>query len=441
MAAPDTVSTLDRRIGVTPWERLRPWGAVSWSVRIGAFLVVLASLLAAADEPLRVADIVRYLEAGISERIVLAEVRDRGMAEPVDAVKEEALRRAGASDTVLEAVRRAAPPPPPAAEPIREPSTAFPSPPASSSGRNLPRFGVSTRSVRVPVSVVDKGGNPITNLSAADFRVTEEGKPEEITFFSGERKPLRLAIALDVSGSMADKVDEVVDALKHFIDLLEPADEVLVLTFNDEVRVVQDFTSDRRRVRRILDSLSPQGGTALRDAVIEAIQRVADAPAESKAVVLITDGVDTASRASFKDAREAARRAEVPVYSIGIGHESEGLRILGGLVLGLPGGRGGHGGHGGGAGGGGADFDARPLLDLAEETGAQAQILRDAEHHHTGKVDKIKEAAEAIALALRYRYLLAYEPDAVGKGGWRRIQVKVDRPSADVRARKGYYPE
>ena len=412
-----------------------------------AFLVLVTSALAAPDAPLRVADVVGFLQAGVSERAVLAEVRERGMAEAVDAEDEDALRRAGASDVVLEAVRLAAPAPapPPAPAPEASPDPVpWPSPPSPAGGRSLPSFGVSTRSVRVPVSVVDKRGRPITGLTAADFKLSEEGKREEITFFSGERKPLRLAVALDVSGSMADKVEEVVDALEHFVDLLEPADEVLVLTFADEVRVVQDFTADRRRVRRVLTSIFPQGGTALHDAVIEVIRLVAPAPEESKAVVLITDGSDTASQASFDDAREAARRAEVPVYSIGIGHQEGGHGLLDGLVLGLPGGHGGRGGHGrpgrtGGA--GGADFDARPLLKLAEETGAHAAILRDAEHHHTGEVDKIREAAESIALALRHRYLLAYEPSVEGKRGWRRIQVTVDRSGTAVRARKGYYPD
>ncbi len=165
-------------------------------MRVGGFLVLLTSLLAAADEPLRVADLVRFLEAGISERIILAEVRDRGMAEPVDADSQEALRRARASDASLE-VGAAAPPPSPAAEPPPEPSTAWPSPRASPRGRDLPRFGVSARSVRVPVSVVDKRGKPITDLSAADFRVTEEGTPEEITFFSGERNRHRYLLAYE----------------------------------------------------------------------------------------------------------------------------------------------------------------------------------------------------------------------------------------------------
>ena len=109
-----------------------------------------------------------------------------------------------------------------------------------------------------------------------------------MTFFSGERKPLRIALALDVSGSMANKMSEVADALRHFIDLLEPEDEIMVITFSGDVHVEQDFTSDRDLLERVFNRLRPAQGTALYDAALEAIQRVAPGPAESKAVVLVT---------------------------------------------------------------------------------------------------------------------------------------------------------
>ena len=117
---------------------------------------------------------------------------------------------------------------------------------------------------------------------------------------------------------MENKIRQVAAALSHFIDLLEPADEILVLTFNDRVELVQDFTSDRAQLARVLDVLEPSGGTALYDAAYAAIEAVAALPAESKAVVLVTDGVDTASATSFAMLREVARRAEVPVFSIGL---------------------------------------------------------------------------------------------------------------------------
>lgn len=402
-----------------------------------AVSLLFGLIAAAADAPLRIADLVRFLQAGVSERAILSEVRERGVGEPFDAEKEQALRSAGATDAVVDAVRSAAPQPPP--PPPVVPRAADPGPPvvAQQGGPGPPSFGVSTRTVRVPVSVLDKKGKPVTTLAAADFRVAEEGRAQEITFFGRERKPLRLVVALDVSGSMQDKVDEVADALKHFLELLEAEDEVLVLAFSDGVQVLQGFTSDRRRLGRVLDSLQPAGGTALFDAVIDAIRRVAPASVESKAIVVVTDGLDTASAASFRDAREAARRAEVPIYSIGIGHPESGGHLLGGVFRGFRGRR--PGGHGGTASGGRADFDPQPLLDLAEETGGRAEILKEAEHHHRGGVDLIKQAAEGIALSLRHRYLLAYEPSVDGKPGWREIQVKVDRPSVSVRARKGYY--
>jgi VWFA-related protein len=187
---------------------------------------------------------------------------------------------------------------------------------------------------------------------------------------------------------------------------------------------------------------------------------VASGPAESKAVVLVTDGVDTASRASFDDLREIARHSEVPIFSLGIGGETTFRSIfnpMGGIgrfpIPGRrpgrgprggwpPGGGGGWPGGGGGQGGpvGGSDgFDARPLIDLADDTGGRAAILKGLDRN-TGKVDRLKEAVESIAITLRHRYLVGYEPET-GKRGWRKIKVEVDRPSVTVQARKGYYTE
>jgi VWFA-related protein len=305
----------------------------------------------------------------------------------------------------------------------------------------------------------------VLGLHGNDFTIAEDGRRQEVTFFSGERRPLRIALALDVSTSMANKMREVSAALQHFIDLLEPEDEILVLTFSADLHVEQDFTSDRELLERVFSRLQPASGTALFDAAMEAIRRVAPGPAESKAVVLVTDGVDTSSRASFSDLRELARRSEVPVFSLGIGSDvsfrstfDPGGRIGGRMPRGPgrgPGGRGWPGGGGGGwpGGGGGGwpggrrfptgpteqDFDARPLLDLAEDTGARAAILKGLEHDR-GKIDRLQEAVESIAITLRHRYLVGYEPPA-SKPGWRKIKVEVDRSPVTVQARKGYYAE
>jgi VWFA-related protein len=307
--------------------------------------------------------------------------------------------------------------------------------------------------------VLDKNGRPVLGLREEDFTLSENGRRQPVTFFSGARQPMKVVLALDVSGSMRDKTDEVADSLRHFINLLEPDDQIMVLTFSASVHVDQEFTSDRQALERVFSRLRADQGTALYDAAAEAIRRLSKEPAESKAVVLVTDGVDTASSATFSEVRELARRSEVPVFSIGIegGYQARSIftpsarrprsggRWPGGR--GWPGGgRGWPGGGGGGRGwpgtGGSAprggpkdpDFDARPLRELAEDTGARAEILEADEDR------RLQQAVESIAVTLRHRYLVGYEPEP-GKAGWRTIQVEVDRPSTRVQARKGYYAE
>ena len=435
-----------------------------FAVRAGTALVlVLAALAAGAggDDPLAAADVARFLKAGISEHTILTELRERGFAEPVDEAVETTLREAGASETLIVAVRRAAPqrPSTAAAPVVVTPQGRAPAAVVPAAGGHVPIFGASAKSVRVPVSVLDKQGQPILGLQGADFSIAEDGHRQEVTFFSGERRPLRIALALDVSTSMSSKMREVSAALQHFIDLLEPSDEILVLTFSADLHVEQDFTSDRELLERVFSRLHPASGTALYDAAIEAIGRVAEGPAESKAVVLVTDGKDTASRASFEELREVARRSEVPVFSLGIGGDTTfrrmfdpggGIRIPGiprgpGRGPRLPGGWPGGGGGGGWPGGRGQgnpaepDFDARPLLDLADDTGGRATILKGLERDRGGR-DQLQEAVETIAVTLRHRYLVGYEPPA-SKPGWRKIKVDVDRSPATVQARKGYYSE
>jgi VWFA-related protein len=456
---------------------------VSGGLRRALATVLLLGVTAAlavgvrGDEPLATADLVRFLRAGISERIILAELRDRGFSEPLDSARETQLRDVGATETLIVAVRRAAPASAPAAA-APAPGTkgassaagdaGFPTPTTRVHG---PTFSASTHTVRVPVSVLDKLGNPVMGLHGEDFQIQEDGKKQEVTYFSGERRPLRIALALDVSASMENKIREVEAALRHFIDLLEPEDEILVLLFNDHVDVVQDFTSDRNRLGRVLNMLEPAGATALFDAAKEAIERVAPGSAESKAVVLVTDGMDTVSATSWGELRELAKRSEVPVFSIGLGSDFTFRSVFSGpagpigggripgrgpgrVPRGWPGGGGGGGGWPGGGGGGGGwphgpmpgasgpggnDFDASALLDLAEETGARAEVLKGLDRDR-GNVDRLKDAVESIAMTLRHRYLVGYDP-ATGKRGWRKIKVDVDRPQVTARARKGYYSE
>jgi VWFA-related protein len=427
--------------------------------RMAAILVGLAMAAAAvvrAEAPLTTTDLARFLRAGISEGTILKELQSRGFGEALDPVREKTLREAGATETLIVAVRRAAPADAPSTLPLLEKRST-----PAGAGRE-PTFSAAARTVRVPVSVLDKTGEPVLGLEEADFKISENGKPREVTLFSGERRPLRIALALDLSRSMQNKIRQVEEALRHFIDVLEPADQIMVITFSTRVHIAQDLTSDRDRLESVLDNLEPEGATALYDATYEAIKRVSAGPAESKAVVLVTDGVDTVSQISFDNLREYARRSEVPVYSIGLDVPNDEHDYH------RPGGSGGHGGHGGYGGGRGGfpgggpwggghggmggygpgrmraeGFDGKPLIELADDTGGRAQILKGLEHYspdsETPGSGKLKAAVESIASTLRHRYLIGYEP-LDGKPGWRTIKVDVDRPpDASARARKGYY--
>src|SRR5262245_11470001 len=165
---------------------------------LAALLLAALAVGARGDELLTTADVVRFLKAGISESTILTELGQRGFGEPLDDSREAALREAGASETLIVAIRRTAPPAAVAAPPAPSPGgTRREAPLPRTPGPRGLTFGVAARSVRVPVSVLDKKGDPVLGLHEADFRVSEDGRRQNVTYFSGERRPLRIALALD----------------------------------------------------------------------------------------------------------------------------------------------------------------------------------------------------------------------------------------------------
>ena len=274
-----------------------------------AFATVLLLVVTAAmavgvrgDDPLATADLVRFLRAGISERIILAELRDRGFGEPLDSGHETQLRDAGATETLIVAVRRLAPASAPAATaPKGGKGTAAPADvgtlPTATTRVHGPTFGSSTRTVRVPVSVLDKRGNPVMGLQGEDFQIEEDGKKQEVTYFSGERLASRSPSTR--GASMEFQIREV-EAARTFIDgagRRTRSSSSPSTTASTRV----DFTSDRNwrsRARR------QQAGATAFGACKEAIKR--GPGAAEWPVVLVTDGMDAVS-ATFRG--RAARAA------------------------------------------------------------------------------------------------------------------------------------
>jgi VWFA-related protein len=181
-------------------------------------------------------------------------------------------------------------------------------------------FRTGVELINVTATVTDQNGHFVSGLTANDFVLYEDGKPQEIKQFESERVPVSLGIALDTSGSMlGEKIVAAQAALNRFlIDLLGPQDEVFLYRFDGRPELVQGWTEDRRALSRSLGSIRPNGGTAMYDTVAEAVPMSQSGSRRKKALVVISDGNDTSSRTPVDDLRQRIRESEVLIYAIGI---------------------------------------------------------------------------------------------------------------------------
>jgi Ca-activated chloride channel family protein len=324
---------------------------------------------------------------------------------------------------------------------------------------------VNTTLVTIPVSVMDRNGRFIPDLRQQEFRIYEDGVEHEVAYFASVEKPFTLALVLDTSASTRFRLDEIQDAAIAFIDQLRPDDRVLIVSFDEEVRVLAEATNNRNVLRDAIRRTRTGGNTRLYDAVDLVINQRLNREQGRKAVILFTDGVDTTSRhASYQSNVRDAEELDALIYPVQYDTSSDvygsgggggtqwpsprrGPRsatdifgdILGGV---LGGGRGGGRRNrgpviwgGGGNSGGTSPEDYRRadayLRDLAYKTGARlyrADTTRD-----------LSQSFALIAEELRRQYSLGYYPKTTAQAGTRRqIKVRVMRPDLIVRARDSY---
>ncbi len=326
---------------------------------------------------------------------------------------------------------------------------------------------VNTSLVTIPVSVMDRAGKYVPSIRQAEFRIWEEGVEQEIAYFATVEKPFTVALVLDTSGSTKYRLPEIQDAAIAFVNQLRPEDRVLVVSFDDQVRVLSEATSDRARLRDAIRRVRPGEGTKLYDAVDFIINQRFNRIDGRKAILLFTDGVDTTSRrASYESNARDAEELDALIYPVqydtydsraasqggGIGgvYGGGGSRRRSGGIAGILGdilsggtisiGSGGGGGRRGGGGGGtnctGCTREEYErgnayLNDLARLSGARlyrAETTRD-----------IEGAFSLVAEELRRQYSLGYYPKQQGQSGQRRrIKVRVTRPDLAVQARDSY---
>ncbi|MEQ1727580.1 MAG: VWA domain-containing protein [Vicinamibacterales bacterium] len=332
-------------------------------------------------------------------------------------------------------------------------------PPATPPVQPGARFTSGVELINVTATVSDASGRFVPGLRQDDFVVYEDGRPQDVTYFSAERVPVSLGLVLDTSGSMAgDKIDDAKSALDRFVyDLLDERDELFLYRFSDHPVFVQGWTSDRALLSRAIGRVSPDGGTAMYDAVLEALPLAATGRHAKKALVVISDGNDTSSIATLNDVRERLRGSEVLVYAVGIDGDSLDQfrrsppqpRIQPRPPNRFPpgGGRFPRGGPGGRlpffpqifdpggrrqfpASGNDDRVNVTALRDLTDDSGGRTEIVRTARD--------LNPATASIADELSKQYAIGYVSPAGHDGQWHSIRVELRNQSYRVRARRGY---
>ena len=313
------------------------------------------------------------------------------------------------------------------------------------------RFKSGVELINVTVTVSDASGRFVPNLRKDDFILSEDDQPQTITHFSAERVPVSLGIALDTSGSMeGEKIKAAHGALDRFLfDLLDRQDEIFIYLFSNYPRLLQGWTTDRNLLSRALGRITPNGGTALYDTVEEAIPLTSRGQNVKKALLVISDGNDTASRADIRDVRRDIRESETLVYAIGIDAAAETVRSappprtpFPPIPFPFPPGRGrGRGGWpqypppqgptgGWSRGSGDERVNVAALRDMTDDSGGRTEIIRDPQD--------LDPATAGIADELSKQYYLGYPAAGKKDGKWHSIRVQVRNGAYRVRARKGY---
>ena len=358
----------------------------------------------------------------------------------------------------------------------------------------LPGFGPSLRAqepaatvavdvkvVTLPVTVRDKHGKIVRDLTKDDFTLQEDGRPQAIKYFSQETNlPLTLGLLVDTSRSQDNVLDAERNASRSFLDqmLVQPKDKAFLIHFDREVELLQDLTSSHEKLQSALELLktstdrersndpndpsnSPSGsgshrggGTQLYDAVYLASNELMKKQQGRKAIIILSDGVDHGSKTYLESAIESAQRADTVVYSIYFAdsHRNDRQNQGGGMGRGggYPGGGGGGwpGGGGGWPGGGGGGRGGRGGQRPAESRTDGKKILERISKETGGrffevtKKETVGDIYTSIVEELRTQYSMGYTPDKdSAASGYHHVELAVKKKDLSVQTRDGYYAD
>lgn len=285
---------------------------------------------------------------------------------------------------------------------------------AQTESAERPTFRTSADLVTIQASVRNSKGRPIKGLRPTDFEVRDNGEVRPIlSLRSDSHSALTLALLVDTSGSMAagHKLQLVQHALNSVLAHLRPGeDEAALFTFDSELHEHVGFTSDVSRLTRAVHDIETFGSTSLYDAAAAAARRLEGRTAAHKAIIILTDGTDTSSTLSASEVSSLASSIGVPVYVVATVPGIDQRLILETAVR-------------------RSESDAADLRNLAEWTGGMLLFATD--------VTEMTAAAATLVDELRHQYVIAIEPVAVRQ--WRRLEIRVRRHAAIVKARTGYF--
>ena len=265
----------------------------------------------------------------------------------------------------------------------------------------------NTDLVVLNVTVTDKAGQYVKGLKASDFKVYEEGvevQPEMMAGFSVQESPYAAVVLLDSSGSMEARFSLARSAAIRFLDGLRPEDVAAVYRFDSKVERVQEF-SGGRDLAPIAYAIRAKGMTTLNDAIVEASKTLAERPEARKAIIVLSDGMDTFSKATSEKAVESALAVGASIFAV----DMSSLEV----------------------GGSATRPSATSLKGFAEKTGGRFIA--------TPGGPALRDAFTGIADELGHQYTISYHPlNKKRDGKWRTLEVKVKREAVEVRTRKGY---
>jgi len=273
------------------------------------------------------------------------------------------------------------------------------------------RFRAGVEIVSLSVTVTD-GTKYVTGLGQDDFDVFEDGSEQSITFFSHLQQPVALAILLDTSNSMEDKIATAQEAATGFVRRMKKNDAIEVIEFNSQVRIPQPFTNDVNALERAIRATTVNGSTSLYNAIYVSLKQLKDERAKSaeeirrQAIIVLSDGDDTSSVIEYDDVLDLAKRSETAIYAIGLRQAEAGR---------------------------GKFKEAEFVLrQLSQETGGRVFF--------PSAVSELPKIYEQISEELANQYSIGYSSkNPMRNGAWRRIEVRVNKQGLVARTRRGYY--